>query len=647
MNGPRDIADGSGMVARMVDAGKRCFSAVFIAVCRQFNSREVTVAASTPEQEREYYKYEQVGPRGMSLHTENFLRGNLLRSSLERSPNKILDTIDSFFRISGDSVYPLIAADVCRYFAGRETSDDEERIKFHLAAFRYSFLAFSNRKHGPKELQDLYRDSLVLQEVQIMNEAIAGIFCYLRKKNLLDSSMFCLQGIAGTEFIFERPTFRLSVPREAVADFSLCSSYSVRALRLINRHSGYGVPLVAKINTKELSRSLRTPPGLTIPVTLFFRVTLSEQKISLFPIYQDTSLKEDFQLENSFFDIPLHWPLARDFSTPLACFMNDITQRNLLADMLNPMKYEESAGLYMVEPYRPEKIPVVFVHGLMSSPETWGQMLNSLKYDPEIRKKYQFWFYSYSTGVPVLYSAGNLCRELLKAREEFCTTAEATGNFNRMVLVGHSMGGMIVRQLLQKTPGQAIETLTGQSWEKVCRKLLPEDQQLIEHLFIFPPLDFVRRAVFMAVPHRGAAMAQKQIAKLGIRLIQLPGQLLGKKENIIRIWKTLMPKEKMTWRKDSFLTGIDNLNPKSIFVRWAGDSQMRQDVMYHSIIGNREAENVPGGSDGIVPYLSSHLDNVASECIVQSDHSVHRNPAAIRELLRILLLHLRESFPRK
>ena len=51
----------------------------------------------------------------------------------------------------------------------------------------------------------------------------------------------------------------------------------------------------------------------------------------------------------------------------------------------------------------------------------------------------------------------------------------------------------------------------------------------------------------------------------------------------------------------------------------------------------------PGGSDGVVPYSSSHLDGAASELIVRSGHSVHRCPGAMQELLRILLLHLREK----
>ena len=45
-------------------------------------------------------------------------------------------------------------------------------------------------------------------------------------------------------------------------------------------------------------------------------------------------------------------------------------------------------------------------------------------------------------------------------------------------------------------------------------------------------------------------------------------------------------------------------------------------------------------TDGIVPYRSAHLDGVASEVRVRSDHGVQKNAMAINEVHRILLEHL-------
>ena len=69
---------------------------------------------------------------------------------------------------------------------------------------------------------------------------------------------------------------------------------------------------------------------------------------------------------------------------------------------------------------------------------------------------------------------------------------------------------------------------------------------------------------------------------------------------------------------------------------------MSDKVIYHSIIGNRDGGGIPGGSDGIVPYASSHIDNVQSELVVRSGHSAQKTPLAIQEIRRILLEHLRQ-----
>ena len=70
------------------------------------------------------------------------------------------------------------------------------------------------------------------------------------------------------------------------------------------------------------------------------------------------------------------------------------------------------------------------------------------------------------------------------------------------------------------------------------------------------------------------------------------------------------------------------------------EQQLSIRVPYHSIIGNDRQAGVPGGTDGIVPYTSSHLEGAQSELIVKSGHSVQENLSAIREVRRILLQHL-------
>ena len=63
-------------------------------------------------------------------------------------------------------------------------------------------------------------------------------------------------------------------------------------------------------------------------------------------------------------------------------------------------------------------------------------MINSLREDSWIRKHYQFWVYSYPTGYPYPYSAMLLRRDLEGIKRAF-------PGHKRIILIGHSMGGMI------------------------------------------------------------------------------------------------------------------------------------------------------------------------------------------------------------
>ena len=86
-------------------------------------------------------------------------------------------------------------------------------------------------------------------------------------------------------------------------------------------------------------------------------------------------------------------------------------------------------------------------------------------------------------------------------------------------------------------------------------------------------------------------------------------------------------------------TGIENLRPDSPMLNLLNQLPMDPEIPYHSIIGNNKAAFTPGGTDGVVPYWSSHLDHSRSEFIVKSGHSSHRTPLAIQEVRQILRLH--------
>ena len=275
----------------------------------------------------------------------------------------------------------------------------------------------------------------------------------------------------------------------------------------------------------------------------------------------------------------------------------------------------------------------------MSSTRTWIQMFNTLQNDPDIRKHYQFWGFSYSSGIPVLFTAKDLREALEKEREKLVKEGKNVEMFDQMVLVGHSMGGLLCKTALMDTDETFAKNILKGRDRELKRKLNKDQMDFLHSILKIKHLDFVKRVIFIAVPHRGSDFAGSFIGQLGSRLIRLPVSMISRMNSIV---KKVLPGEEIY----KYPTGIDNLTPDSIAPNELMKQPFRKGIPYHSIIGNRRKGGIPAGSDGIVPYSSSHLDGAASELVVKSGHSAQQNPLAIQEVRRILLEHL-ESVKKK
>lgn len=319
--------------------------------------------------------------------------------------------------------------------------------------------------------------------------------------------------------------------------------------------------------------------------------------------------------------------LAADFTVPLAVQLAQEDPKKLeLARLLRPEKYAETAHIVRLEPYRPDKIPVVVVHGLMDSPATWTPMINHLRGDPLIRQKYQFWYYSYPSGYPYPYSAAIMRRELDAIEKKFSVN-------QKIVLVGHSMGSLVSRLMITDTEDKIWLKFFGKSPSQM--HLAPSTRKMLEESLIFEARPEVARAIFLCGPHRGAEMASSWIGRLGSKLVKAPFSLL----QIARDVRHFVQADPSALKVTHIPNSVDTLAPNNRFVKAINEIPIKKGVPYHSIIGDRGRGDSPNSTDGFVPYWSSHLEGAKSELIVPSNHSAQRNPEAIAEVQRILHLH--------
>ena len=321
------------------------------------------------------------------------------------------------------------------------------------------------------------------------------------------------------------------------------------------------------------------------------------------------------------------YPLAADFTVPIAVMLAESDPKKLeIPRLLNPAKYAETARVIALQPYDPNKTVLLFVHGLMDTQATWTPMINTLRGDPDIRKKYQFWFYTYPSGYPYPYSAAILRRELDALEKRFPLR-------HKMVVIGHSMGGCISRILLTDS-GDKV-------WIEIFNKkpaetpLSDSTRKLLTEALIFPHRQEIGRVVFISAPLKGSDMATHWLGRIGSSLVRSPVALLQAGNDAIKA----ISLQSSDLRLKRIPNSVDTLSPKNRFVMAINTVPIASGIPYHTIIGDRGKGDSPNSSDGIVPYWSSHMDGAESELIVPSGHSAHQNPQAIEEVRRILLLN--------
>lgn len=317
-------------------------------------------------------------------------------------------------------------------------------------------------------------------------------------------------------------------------------------------------------------------------------------------------------------------PLAGNFSAGSGLWLarSDFSRQSLRS-LLGREQGLDHPHLYLLLPFDPDRRIIVLLHGLASSPEAWVNVANELLGDEVLRRRFQAWLVHYPTNLPLAANQAAIRALLRQTLCQLDPTRRAPATRD-IVLVGHSMGGVLARLLVSRADQQLRD------WAATD---LGIDPDRVDDVLRFQPLAGVGRVIFIATPHRGTAVAEHALARWFAGLIRLPLTFAKAFDQAVQARATVAAEPMLAPLPNS----IDQLSEHDPFVQAAAALPISDRVDYHSIIARRHAEGpLESSDDGFVPYRSAHLPGSLSERVIVSGHSVQESAAATLEIRCIL-----------
>ncbi len=429
-----------------------------------------------------------------------------------------------------------------------------------------------------------------------------------------------------------------SLPEELIP----ASSLSFAGLRNQYRRDGLGAELVAVTSRHVVHMQSggvpysETPfPAITAVMTFpgnTLQEVLSTHEVMISGY--DPYSRESIEIAG------IQVPLAANFTSGYGLWLarSGFATQSLLT-LIGRGEVLEKPRVYLMQPYNPDRHIVIMLHGLASSPEAWINLANEVLGDETLRQHFQIWQVYYPTNAPIAFNNYAISKAIKQTLAHFDPEGTARASRN-IVLVGHSMGGILSRLMVSSSEDrlwnalQKKYALEGESLERMQEELGP-------YLY-FEPLPQVSRAIFIASPHQGTPIAEIAMVRWIANFITVPFSVLVRFKDVAQLLVDPGSANPVSLTRP--FNSIDNLSSRDPFIQETVELPISPRLRYHSIIGN----NTPGlpltdSNDGIVPYKSAHLPGSESEKVISSGHSVQETPEAIIEIRRIMHLHLKQS----
>jgi len=229
--------------------------------------------------------------------------------------------------------------------------------------------------------------------------------------------------------------------------------------------------------------------------------------------------------------------------------------------------FDVGAGIYFLDACDASRTPILFVHGIGGHPAEFKYLVGTLD-----RRRFQPWFVYYPSGLEL----GRIADGMVRWMQEL----QIRCGFHHLVVVAHSMGGLVARAFIQRAAGSAV-----------------------------PGIDGIRTFVSISTPWGGHPAAALGVA-------HAPA--------VVPAWRDLMP--------------------GSRFLETLMETPLPRDVPYYLFFGfggGGGSRFVPGANDGVVT-VASELDPRAQAAAIRmfGYDETHRgilNSAAVAAQLKAVV----------
>lgn len=307
-----------------------------------------------------------------------------------------------------------------------------------------------------------------------------------------------------------------------------------------------------------------------------------------------------------------------------------------LRTFIDPLASRERRGFYLATPYDRDKIPLIFIHGLLSTPVDFQRMAAGISAESDLWERYQLWFYFYPSGDPWVASAASFRSNFTSLVNHLDPENDDRPLRTETTLIAHSMGGLISRLSLSENSQLLYQQYFNRPLDDL--RLLPAQKKSIHRQLLFEPLAEPARIIFLATPHEGAQLASGPLLWLSRALVKAPARVLGSTIAALQALAFAEP-ALLTPHGSALLAGnqisVSGLSPGSPPLLALNQMPLRRGVRLDNIVATLTGTE-RGLGDWVVPFKSASLKEADSEIIVRSGHWLIRDPETIETVIDLL-----------